>query len=306
MSRLSRRSASSVSLASMIPSSNSDDYYSCADETALNDLLFEETLYNEIDLEELSVLQETDIDDQPSIVLIYSIATSPIVSPNLSLCPLLSLPFIPPSTIERAVQMEEHDFYRLREWATIVGWDPRLPGTFPLESPTSILPPWWRSEECLGTFGFPAYQRLSKELADGGQFLKGHPQSDDMEGRGTWDPSAPETLPERTQRINLVHRRCVAIVSGSADQDFLATLRAAADARARAEAVQAAEEGELSPYDSEDDAEPMWFDESVWLEPFHVPFINARAPIQQPPPQFIPGCGFATYLVRPALQALLP
>ncbi len=134
----------------------------------------------------------------------------------------------------------------------------------------------------------------------------GDPQRDDMEGRDVWDPSAPEMLPERTRRVNLIRRRRVAVVSGSADRDFLTALRAAAEARARAEAVQAAEEGELSPYDSEDDADTMWFDESVWLEPYHLPFINARTPIQQPPPQFIPGCRFAMYPVRPALQALLP
>ncbi len=60
------------------------------------------------------------------------------------------------------------------------------------------------------------------------------------------------------------------------------------------------------PYDSEDDADPMWFDESVWLEPYRLPFINAQAPIQQLPPQFIHGHRFATYPAHPALQALLP
>ncbi|MCP4603323.1 MAG: hypothetical protein GY847_22870 [Proteobacteria bacterium] len=71
----------------------------------------------------------------------------------------------------------------------------------------------------------------------------------------------------------------------------------------RAEAIQATEEGELSFYDSEDDADPLWFDESVWTEPYHILFISVRAPIQQPLFQFISGCGFVTYLVCPILRA---
>ncbi len=68
-----------------------------------------------------------------------------------------------------------------------------------------------------------------------------------------------------------------------------------------AEAIQAAEEGELLPYDSEDDADSLWSDESVWTEPYRILFISIRAPIQQPSLQFISGCGFVTYPACPAL-----
>ncbi|MCP4603334.1 MAG: hypothetical protein GY847_22925, partial [Proteobacteria bacterium] len=151
----------------------------------------------------------------------------------------------------------------------------------------------------------------------------GDPQSDDMEGKDVWDLSVPETLTERAHQIDLIRRRHIAVLDGTADCDYLAAVRAATEARARAEAalatqaaeaaeatqvveaVQAVEEGELLPSDSNDDsADLIWLDENVWTEPFRIPFINMRAPLPQPPPpKFIPGHGFATYPVCPAIQA---
>ncbi|MCP4680380.1 MAG: hypothetical protein GY854_33830 [Deltaproteobacteria bacterium] len=144
-----------------------------------------------------------------------------------------------------------------------------------------------------------------------------------MEGRPVWDPSVPEMLAERVRRLDLIRRRRIAVLDGSADRDYLAAFQAAAEARARAEAALAAqaaeaaeaapvvpivlavEEGELSLYDSDDDtANVIWLDESVWIKPFRIPFINMRDPLPQPPPpEFIPGRGFATYPIHPALQA---
>ncbi len=84
----------------------------------------------------------------------------------------------------------------------------------------SILPPWWRSDTCLGTFGFPAYKRLDDTAAFGGRFLDRDPQSDDMEGMDVWDLTTSETLPERMRRVNLVHRRHIAVLTGEADAQF--------------------------------------------------------------------------------------
>ncbi len=109
----------------------------------------------------------------------------------------------------------------------MVVWDPRLTGSFPPESRTLILPPWWRSEECEGTFGSPGsviYQRLPEFAQDGGRFPLGHPQSDDMEGKNIWDPTVPETLRERMRWINIVHRRRVAILTGEADAELAAAV----------------------------------------------------------------------------------
>ncbi len=96
-------------------------------------------------------------------------------------------------------------------------------------------------------------------------------------------------------------------------------MQAVADAHARADAIQAAldaeaaeaaliaqmYEGELSPDENDNnDVDPIWFDENVWAPPYCLANINARVPLPpSSPPEFVPGCGFATYPVRPALQA---
>ncbi|MCP4545112.1 MAG: hypothetical protein GY835_01445, partial [bacterium] len=136
---------------------------------------------------------------------------------------------------------------------------------------------------------------------DGGQFPKGHPQSDDMEGRDVWDPSVPETLQECTWRLNNIRHRRIAVLTGEADRELEATARAAAEAIALAEAAKL---GELSPDDGEDDI--LWQDETIWLEGYHIPMINARPPIPQPLLRFIPGHGFAQYPLHPALRAHAP
>ncbi len=66
----------------------------------------DEFSFNEADLEELGILLEAEDDEQPSIVLINSIATSPI--PSVSPLPLLPVLFC--LTIEQAVQSGKHDF----------------------------------------------------------------------------------------------------------------------------------------------------------------------------------------------------
>ncbi len=116
-----------------------------------------------------------------------------------------------------------------------------------------------------------------------------------------WDPSIPETLQELMRRLNYIHHRCLAIVTGEADREFAATAKAAAAAVALAEAAKI---GEFSPDDSEDDI--VWLDETIWLEGYRIPMINACRPTPQPPPRFIPGHGFAQYLVHPALRAHAP
>ncbi len=67
---------------------------------------FDEIPSDEADLEELHIPLEAEADDLPSTVVIHSAATSPIPSSSFSL--LLS---VPRSTVERAVQSGEHDFY---------------------------------------------------------------------------------------------------------------------------------------------------------------------------------------------------
>ncbi len=122
-----------------------------------------------------------------------------------------------------------------------------------------------------------------------------------MEGGDVWNPSAPELLQQRMRRLNYVCCRRIAILTREADCEFAAAAEAATAAITLAEA---AEVGELSPDDSEDDI--IWQDDSVWLEGYHMPVITMHPPIQQPLPRFIPGRGFAQYLARPALCAHAP
>ncbi len=183
ISPLSSRSASSISLASSVLSAGSDNY--CTAEMDANPSPSEETPFLDANSEVLdsSLDAEADELEQPSVVLIFSTDTSPAASPESSPCPSPPLPFlIPPSIIDHDMQTDEHDPRRNHEWATLVAWDPRLPGTFSPNSSTSILPPWWRGEECLGTFGYPAFTRLIKPISFAGNFAVGDPSSDDMEG----------------------------------------------------------------------------------------------------------------------------
>ncbi len=100
MSRLSSRSASSISLVSSITSSDSHDYYTCADEMDSDQFPLEESLFFDTDLEELNFLLNAEANEQPSVVLIYSADTSPAVSPNSSPCPLPPFSSISPPTVE--------------------------------------------------------------------------------------------------------------------------------------------------------------------------------------------------------------
>ncbi len=100
MSRLSSRSASSVSLVSSIASSDSHDYYTCVDEMDSDQFLLEESVFFDADLEELNFPLNAEADEQPSVVLIYSADTSPAVSPNSSPCPLLPFSLISPLMVE--------------------------------------------------------------------------------------------------------------------------------------------------------------------------------------------------------------
>ncbi len=122
MSRLSSHSASSISLISSIASSDLDDYYSCAEEMAADQHLLDGSR------EEFNLSLDAEADQQPTTVFIYSVGTSPVVMPDPFYCPLLPLPLILPSTTDQATQSGEHDFYHPSEWATLVTWDPRLPG----------------------------------------------------------------------------------------------------------------------------------------------------------------------------------
>ncbi|MCP4540460.1 MAG: hypothetical protein GY832_25255, partial [Chloroflexi bacterium] len=126
------------------------------------------------------------------------------------------------------------------------------------------------------------------------------------------DLTAPEMLRERMRRINIVHRRRIAILTGEADAELAVAIRAAANAATLAEAAnvtrsaEAEELDEFSPDNTEDDA--------VWTVTFSTPQINAclrlpvfpPPPIPLPPPEFIPGRRFATYAERPALRAQAP
>ncbi len=231
MSPLSSRSASSVSLASLSDS----DYQSCVDEMPTEELPLDDFSVDNVDSEEFEIPLEAETGNQPSIVLIHSIATLPVPSP------LPPLPFIFCLTVEQAIQSGEHDPSRPSGGATIVIWDPRLSGSFPPVSRTSILLPWWRSDTCLGTFGFPTYKQLDDTAAFGGRFLDRDPQSDDMEGMDVWDPTALEMLPERMRRVNLVRWRRIAVLTGEADTQFEAAAQAAEAAAAMAEAAELAE-----------------------------------------------------------------
>ncbi len=227
MSHLSSRSASSVSLASSIVSSESDTYYSCTGAMPADLRLLDKSPFSEA---EFNFPLDIEADEQPSTVLIYLAEVSPVASPDLSSCSPLPFPSTQLSIVDCAMQSGEHDFPRLSEWATLVVWDPRLPGAFPPNSNTSILPSWWHNAECLGTFGYPAFMRLQKPVSYAGRFSLGDPCSDDMEGRPVWDPSAPETSAEHAHRIELVQRRCIAILDESADREYQAASRAALEA----------------------------------------------------------------------------
>ncbi len=101
-------------------------------------------------------------------------------------------------------------------------------------------------------------------------------------GKNIWNPTVPETLRERMHQINIVRRRRIAILTGEADAELAAAVRATADAAASniARLAEAEELDEFSPDDTEDDA--------VWTV------------------TLLPGCGFATYMVHPALRAQAP
>ncbi len=202
---------SSVSSVSSTASAE-DDYCSCVEELDSDEVSSDEFLFNEDDLNELGISSETEVNDddtptkdelgdQSLTTLSYStVATSPLLSlPFLSLYSVISL-----ETTDRAVQSSECDFQRSIGTATIVVWDPRLPNSFPPTCRTSILPPWWRSERCIGTFGFPAYQQLFGESAATARFDSDDPQKDDMEGKEVWDLSVSETPHQQIRRLNLV------------------------------------------------------------------------------------------------------
>ncbi len=223
MSRPSSHLASSISLVSSAPSSGSDNYYTCTDEMDANQFPSEEFPSLDADSEapDSPLDAEADELEQPSVVLIYSADTSPVASLNPSPCPLPSLPsLISPPNVDHAMQTGEHDFRRYREWATLVVWDPHLPGAFSPDSSTSILPPWWRGEECHGTFGYPAFMHLPKPISFAGRFASGDSRSDHMEGRPVWDPSVFETPRRRARWTYLVQRRRIAILDGSADREY--------------------------------------------------------------------------------------
>ncbi len=122
-----------------------------------------------------------------------------------------------------------------------------------------------------------------------------------MEGKDLWDPTAPEMLQEHMQRVNLVCRRCIAVLTEEADTQRVADARATAEAAAIVEAAKVAE----FLTDNEDDA--IWLDEPIWTEAYRIPLVNVRPPMPPPPGfgwgegGFILGHGFAQLLVRPAL-----
>ncbi len=122
----------------------------------------DELLSNGSELEEPVFSLEDD--NQPSTVLIFSISPSPIPSP------LPPLPFIFLTMAEQSVQSDEHEPNRPSDGVTLVVWDPRLPGSFPPVSCMSILPAWWHSRACYGTFGEAAYMKLPEPIAIGRHF----------------------------------------------------------------------------------------------------------------------------------------
>ncbi|MCP4604886.1 MAG: hypothetical protein GY847_30925, partial [Proteobacteria bacterium] len=173
----SSRSASSLSIVSSVD----DDYFSCLDDNnSAASSPFEEIFFSDAELPEACFPtgdDNYDADEFPTTVLIYSLSSSPVASPSFSPQPFK------PSLVDQATQSSEDDIQRLSEWATVVNWDPRVPDSFPPGLQTCILPPWWRSDECHGTFGYPAYARLEKPFSYAGRFPDGDPRSDDMEGR---------------------------------------------------------------------------------------------------------------------------
>ncbi len=63
----------------------------------------------------------------------------------------------------------------------------------------------------------------------------------------------------------------------------------------------------MSPADSDSDPDQMWLDENVWTPPFRLPITGVQVLTpQSPPPEFIPGRGFATYLASQATSSMLP
>ncbi len=165
---MSSQSASSISLVSSVTSSDSD-YHSCLEEMS-NELESPSELLS-IGLESEESMLPLENDDWPSIAQIYSIPSSP--SPSTS--PLLLLPFFFPCSVDQSIQSDEHEPNHPRDGTTLVVWDPKLPGSFPLACRTSILPAWWHSTECYSTFGEATYMKLSETAAIGGSFLVGDP-----------------------------------------------------------------------------------------------------------------------------------
>ncbi len=157
LSRTSSHPASSISLMSSVAFSDSDDYFTCADEMGTVQSPLEESLFFNDDLEEPRFPLNADADELPSTVFIYSADLSLVASPNLSPCSLPLPSLIPPLTVDQATQSGKHDFRCPCEWATLVVWDHSLPGAFPPDSSTSILPLWWHNVECHGTFGYPTF-----------------------------------------------------------------------------------------------------------------------------------------------------
>ncbi len=289
--------------------SSEDDYHSCIDEMDAGEVSPDESLFDKADQNEPGISpeneanEEAESDDQPSTVPIYS-----VVAPS----PLLFSSSPPPLTViltetaDQAVQSGEHDFERRTGTATIVVWDPLLPNSFPPTCRTSILPPWWRSEKCVGTFGFPAYQQLIGEVAAAARFDKGDPQSDDMEGGDVWDSSVTETLRQRMRRLNYICRRRIAVLTGEADRDFAAAATASTAAIALAEAIEVVEfePTEFFPDNSQEDI--AWQNDSNWTEGYQTPTTYARPLVEQPLPRFITGHGFARHLVHPIPHAHAP
>ncbi len=152
LSRMSTCSASTVLLVSSVVSDS--EYQSCLNEMPSEMELSIEFLSDGSELEEPKLPLEDD--NWPSTVQIYSIP----LTPSSSLLPLL--PFFFLCSIDQSVQSNEHKLVRPRDGATLVIWDPKLPGSFPPASCSSILPAWWHSTECYGTFGEAAYMNLSE------------------------------------------------------------------------------------------------------------------------------------------------
>ncbi len=194
-------------------------------------------------------------------------------------------------TAEQSVQSNEHEPTHPREGATIVIWDPRLPGSFPPASRTSILLAWWHSKACYCTYGVTTYMKLKDHIAIGGAFMLGDPQSDDMEGLPIWNPTNPEMIQERMRRLNLIRRRCIAILTKEVDS------QRATDAQAAAVA-----DDEAADFLTDDDS-----DDDIWeTAAFHSPPIAMHVPLLPPgfgwgEGGFIPGRGFAQLPARPAL-----